>query len=72
MLVEWQASNQSQTKVVVKPFAFACLFGQDVAGEKGVVEGQLSLFDDLVEEIREPATKIIRIDKVYQIGESLW
>lgn len=72
MMVEWEVANPSETKVLPKPFAFASLFGEEVQGEAGVVEGQLSLFDDEPLEVEAKSIQAVFIDKVYQVGERLW
>lgn len=72
MMVEWEVANTSETRVLPKPFAFASLFGEDVQGESGVVEGQLSLFDDEPIEVEVETLQAVYIEKVYQVGERLW
>ena len=52
-----------------KRFAFAELFGENIDGEDKVVEGQLSLFEELDENLSVGKMEQVVIQKVYTLGE---
>lgn len=74
---EWKKVKNYPSKVEWSEFTFASLFGENVNVERGIPEGQLSLFDldgDGVDDIEidtEQKIKpvIIDIQKVYQLEE---
>ena len=74
---EWKKVKSYPSKVEWSEFTFASLFGENVNVERGIPEGQLSLFDfvgDGIDDIEldteqkiEPI--IIDIQKAYQLEE---
>ena len=72
---EWKKVKNYPSKVEWSEFTFASLFGENVNVERGIPEGQLSLFDldgDGIDEIALDTEKkiepiIIEIQKVYQL-----
>lgn len=73
MFSEWEKVEGHPSQVRQKIFAFASLFGEDVAEERGVVQGQLSLFDDLFADETDSREAVddfplVDIKKVYQLG----
>lgn len=74
---EWKRVKGNPSKVEWSEFTFASLFGENVNVERGIPEGQLSLFDldgDGNDDIALDAEKkiepiIIDIQKVYQLEE---
>ena len=72
---EWKKVKNYPTTVEWSEFTFASLFGENVNVERGIPEGQLSLFDldgDGIDEIALDTEKkiepiIIEIQKVYQL-----
>ena len=51
------------------PFVFAELFGEDIADNGKVAEGQLSLFELTEENMQNKEIRQVRIKKVYTLGE---
>lgn len=74
---EWKRVKRKPSKVEWSEFTFASLFGEIVNVERGIPEGQLSLFDldgDGIDDIALDAEKraeptTIDIQKVYQLEE---
>lgn len=74
---EWKRVKGKPSKVEWSEFTFASLFGENVNVERGIPEGQLSLFDldgDGIDDIALDIEKkmepiIIDIQKVYQLEE---
>ena len=69
MFSEWKRVKGYPSLVEEKRFAFAELFGENIDGEDRVVEGQLSLFEELDEDLRVGNTKKVVIQKVYTLGD---
>lgn len=69
MFSEWKRVKGYPSLVEEKRFAFAELFGEKIDGEDKVVEGQLSLFEELDEDLRVGNTKKVVIQKVYTLGD---
>ena len=69
MFSEWKRVKGHPSLVEEKRFAFAELFGENIDGEEMVVEGQLSLFEELDEDLRVGNTKKVVIQKVYTLGD---
>lgn len=69
MFSEWKRVKGHPSLVEEKRFAFAELFGENIDGEDMVVEGQLSLFEELDEDLRVGNTKKVVIQKVYTLGD---
>lgn len=69
MFSEWKRVKGYPSLVEEKRFAFAELFGENIDGEDKVVEGQLSLFEELDENLRVGKMEQVVIQKVYTLGE---
>ena len=48
---------------------FVDFFGENIDGEERVVEGQLSLFEDFDEDLKNGKTEQVPIQKVFTLGE---
>lgn len=69
---EWKKVTGSSSKVEKIEFTFSSLFEKGDVLEKGISEGQLSLFDfEIFDEIKmeTPDSLTIDIKKVYKLGE---
>lgn len=66
---EWKRKKGYPSLVERIPFAFAELFGEDVADNGKVAEGQLSLFELTEENMQNKEVRQVRIKKVYTLGE---
>lgn len=66
---EWKRKKAYPSLVEKVPFAFAELFGEDIADNRKVVEGQLSLFEMTEENTQNKEIRQVRIKKVYTLGE---
>ena len=66
---EWKRVKGYPSLVEEKRFAFAELFGENIDGEDKVVEGQLSLFEELDENLSVGKMEQVVIQKVYTLGE---
>ena len=69
MFSEWKRVKGYPSLVEEKRFAFAELFGENIDGEDKVVEGQLSLFEELDENLSVGKMEQVVIQKVYTLGE---
>lgn len=69
MFSEWKQVKGHPSLVEEKQFAFAELFGENIDGEDKVVEGQLSLFEELDENLSVGKMEQVVIQKVYTLGE---
>ena len=69
MFSEWKRVKGYPSLVEEKRFAFAELFGEKIDGEDKVVEGQLSLFEELDENLSVGKMEQVVIQKVYTLGE---
>ena len=69
MFSEWKRVKGHPSLVEEKQFAFAELFGENIDGEERVVEGQLSLFEDFDEDLKNGKTEQVPIQKVFMLGE---
>ena len=69
MFSEWKRVKGYPSLVEEKRFAFAELFGENIDGEDKVVEGQLSLFEELDENLSVGKVEQVVIQKVYTLGE---
>lgn len=69
MFSEWKRVKGYPSLVEEKQFAFAELFGENIDGEDKVVEGQLSLFEELDENLSVGKMEQVVIQKVYTLGE---
>lgn len=69
MFSEWKRVKGYPSLVEEKRFAFAELFGENIDGEDKVVEGQLSLFEELDENLSVSKMEQVVIQKVYTLGE---
>lgn len=69
MFSEWKRVKGYPNLVEEKRFAFAELFGEKIDGEDKVVEGQLSLFEELDENLSVGKMEQVVIQKVYTLGE---
>lgn len=69
MFSEWKQVKGYPSLVEEKRFAFAELFGEKIDGEDKVVEGQLSLFEELDENLSVGKMEQVVIQKVYTLGE---
>lgn len=69
MFSEWKRVKGHHSLVEEKRFAFAELFGENIDGEERVVEGQLSLFEDFDEDLKNGKTEQVAIQKVFTLGE---
>lgn len=69
MLSEWKRVKGYPSLVEENRFAFAELFGENIDGEDKVVEGQLSLFEELDENLSVDKMEQVVIQKVYTLGE---
>lgn len=69
MFSEWKRVKRYPSLVEEKRFAFAELFGENIDGEDKVVEGQLSLFEELDENLSVGKMEQVVIQKVYTLGE---
>ena len=69
MFSEWKRVKGHPSLVEEKRFAFAELFGENIDGEDKVVEGQLSLFEELDENLSVGKMEQVVIQKVYTLGE---
>ena len=69
MFSEWKRVKGHPSLVEEKRFAFAELFGENIDGEERVVEGQLSLFEDFDEDLKNGKTEQVAIQKVFTLGE---
>ena len=69
MFSEWNRVKGYPSLVEEKRFAFAELFGENIDGEDKVVEGQLSLFEELDENLSVGKMEQVVIQKVYTLGE---
>lgn len=69
MFSEWMRVKGHPSLVEEKRFAFAELFGENIDGEDKVVEGQLSLFEELDENLSVGKMEQVVIQKVYTLGE---
>ena len=69
MFSEWKRVKGYPSLVEEKRFAFAELFGEKIDGEDKVVEGQLSLFEELDENLSVGKIEQVVIQKVYTLGE---
>lgn len=69
MFSEWKRVKGYPSLVEEKRFAFAELFGENIDGEDKVIEGQLSLFEELDENLSVGKMEQVVIQKVYTLGE---
>ncbi|CAM1659630.1 hypothetical protein SORA22_15650 [Streptococcus oralis] len=69
MFSEWKRVKGYPSLVEEKRFAFAELFGENIDDEDKVVEGQLSLFEELDENLSVGKMEQVVIQKVYTLGE---
>ena len=69
MFSEWKRVKGYPSLVEEKRFAFAELFGENIDGEDKVVDGQLSLFEELDENLSVGKMEQVVIQKVYTLGE---
>lgn len=69
MFSEWKRVKGYPSLVEEKRFAFAELFGENIEGEDKVVDGQLSLFEELDENLSVGKMEKVVIQKVYTLGE---
>ena len=69
MFSEWKRVKGHPSLVEEKQFAFAELFGENIDGEERVVEGQLSLFEEFDEDLKNGKTEKVAIQKVFTLGE---
>lgn len=69
MFSEWKRVKGYPSLVEEKRFAFAELFGENIDGENKVIEGQLSLFEELDEKLSVGKMEQVVIQKVYTLGE---
>ena len=69
MFSEWKRVKGHPSLVEEKRFAFAELFGENIDGEERVVEGQLSLFEDFDEDLKNGKTEQVATQKVFTLGE---
>ena len=69
MFSEWKRVKGYPSLVEEKRFAFAELFGENIDGEDKVVEGQLSLSEELDENLSVGKMEQVVIQKVYTLGE---
>ena len=69
MFSEWKRVKGYPSLVEENRFAFAELFGENIDGEDKVVEGQLSLFEELDENLSVDKMEQVVIQKVYTLGE---
>lgn len=69
MFSEWKRVKGYPSLVEEKRFAFAELFGEKIDGEDKVVEGQLSLFEELDKNLSVGKMEQVVIQKVYTLGE---
>lgn len=66
---EWKRKKGYPSLVEKIPFVFAELFGEDIADNGKVAEGQLSLFELTEENMQNKEVRQVRIKKVYTLGE---
>lgn len=69
MFSEWKRVKGYPSLVEEKRFAFAELFGENIDGEDKVVDGQLSLFEELDDNLSVGKMEKVVIQKVYTLGE---
>lgn len=69
MFSEWKRVKGHPSLVEEKRFAFAELLGENIDGEEKVVEGQLSLFEEFNEDLKNSKTDQVAIQKVFTLGE---
>ncbi|CAD0141149.1 methylase [Streptococcus thermophilus] len=69
MFSEWKRVKGHPSLVEEKRFAFAELFGENIDGEEGVAEGQLSLFEEFDEDLNIGKIGQVAIQKVFTLGK---